>query len=109
MLLRTTIPLVDREGRIVAILAGHPDDPNWVVLHLHAADCLEEARKQGGEERKKCSARRGEFKTMRCGVSHGGGQTQPRNLSNTPKDEKILSWLNGEGVFNRFAGFASCR
>lgn len=78
-------------------------------LHIDAADCLEEARKRCGEGKKKGPERRGRFKTMRCGISHGGGQTHPRNLSNTKKDQAILDWLNNKEAFDRFAGFASCK
>jgi len=80
-----------------------------VALHTHAADCLEEARKKCGQRKEKDTPRRGEFKTMRCGVSHGGGQTHPRNLSNSKKHQEVLDWLNNEAAFNRFAGFATCK
>ena len=41
---RTLKPILDREGRLVAILAGHPDDESWLDLSKQAADLLEEAR-----------------------------------------------------------------
>ena len=66
------------------------------------------AAKKKKKKKKKASERRGEFKTMRCGVSHGGGQTKPCNLSNTKKHRKILDWLNSQEPFNRLAGFATC-
>ena len=41
---RTPTPILDREGRLVAILAGHPDDESWLDLSKQATDLLEEAR-----------------------------------------------------------------
>lgn len=40
---RTPMPILDCERRLVAILAGHPDDDCWPDLSRQAADMLEEA------------------------------------------------------------------
>ena len=105
-------PLIDCEEHIVAILARHPSNPGWVPLHIDVADFLKEVRKKCdekkkcgkrkkcGERKKKGPERRGRFKTMRCGISHGGGQTHPRNHSNTKKDQMILDWLNDKEAFD---------
>ncbi|PBK63585.1 hypothetical protein ARMSODRAFT_1023786 [Armillaria solidipes] len=34
-------PITDRDGTVIAVLAGHPDDPNWDKVHEEAADRLE--------------------------------------------------------------------
>lgn len=41
---RTSMPILDREGRLVAVLARHPDDESWPDLSKQTADLLEEAR-----------------------------------------------------------------
>ena len=51
---------------------------------------------------------RGKFITLRCGVSHGGGQTQPRNFHNKGRKAEVLADLNAQHCFRRFAGFGSC-
>lgn len=37
--------LLDKNKRLVGILAGHPDDEDWPKVHRAAADALE-ARRQ---------------------------------------------------------------
>ncbi len=36
---------MDRDGRVIALIAGHPDDPNWDQVHEKAAERLETLRK----------------------------------------------------------------
>ncbi|KIY46983.1 hypothetical protein FISHEDRAFT_75158 [Fistulina hepatica ATCC 64428] len=50
---RTTVPIVDSAGRVVAVLAGQPDDPAWRQVHENAASALEEARLQLNAHRRK--------------------------------------------------------
>ena len=38
------MPIVDREGRIIAILAGCPSDELWPELARQAAEALEEGQ-----------------------------------------------------------------
>ncbi|PBK63576.1 hypothetical protein ARMSODRAFT_858311, partial [Armillaria solidipes] len=38
-------PIVDRQGHVITVLAGHPDDPDWESVHTEAADRLEELRR----------------------------------------------------------------
>jgi len=59
--------------------------------------------------KKSCLHRRGNFSVLRCGVSHGGGQTQPMNFVNTKKNGRILEGLNSRPSFRRIASFGSCR
>jgi len=104
---RVSIPLVDAEGRIFAVLAGQPVDENWPEVQQQGADCLEEARLQCNVSSYGFKHRRGAFPTLRCGVSYGGGQTKPQNLCNGPRNQKILEEINGQDCFKRIARFAS--
>lgn len=126
--------LVDKQGRILGMMAGRPDDPNWMqhVADL-AAQQLEEIRVEGDAANawsaKQRDARRGDFVSITTGVSYGGGQLvriflfslfcsclpscyliqRPGNL----KLEKVCQvpyvgrLLRGK-PFKRMAGFANC-
>lgn len=78
-LCRETILIVDREDRIIAILAGRPSGKDWeetVQKYLQALARAKESLQFG----KKCD-RRGPFRTIAVGVSYGGGQTVSDHVS----------------------------
>lgn len=100
--------IVDKNGCVVAILAGHPADQDWTLLQAQAAEALESRRARCDIPRSKGRHRRGKFVTLNCGVSYGGSQQVPGNLHNEPANEAVLSELNSLPVFKRLAGFASC-
>lgn len=64
--------------------------------------------RQPKRQKSTVTPRRGDFITLRCGVSYGGGQTRPGNLVNTKRDEALLKELNESEEFRRISGFASC-
>ncbi|KAF9554701.1 hypothetical protein CPC08DRAFT_737612 [Agrocybe pediades] len=101
------MPLVNEDGKIFGVLAGHPNDPNWPEIHRLAAAALEERRCQCRVSEKNKEHRRGHFKSLRCGVSHGGGQSYPKNLHNTKANEALLEELNNLKPFRRLVGFSS--
>lgn len=37
------MPITDKHGTVIAVLAGHPEDPNWDRVHEEVADRLETA------------------------------------------------------------------
>ncbi|PPR00627.1 hypothetical protein CVT26_012211 [Gymnopilus dilepis] len=102
-------PLIvaDRDGRVIAILAGRPDDPSWEAVQREAAELLEEARKTCTVPQKSQHHRRGAFTTLRCGFSHGGGQTSPQNLFNGKTNARVIKKLNDSKPIQRIAGFGS--
>ncbi|KAF9474436.1 hypothetical protein BDN70DRAFT_908514 [Pholiota conissans] len=55
-----------------------------------------------------CDHRRGQYPAISCGISHGGGQAQPSNLSWKPPTAAILSQLTQEEAFYRISGFTDC-
>ena len=73
-----TIFIVDAQDRIVSILVGRPNDPEWPVVCEDAAIILEEVRKAGiasdAFPDEYLSHRRGDFVAIPAGVSFGGGQ-----------------------------------
>jgi hypothetical protein len=101
------MPIIDREGRIIAILAGHPADDSWDQLSKEGAEALEEARRHCKTPSKAGCHRRGRYVALSCGVSHGGGQTEPGNLQNNHLNGKVLAGLNQNLLFRRLSGFAT--
>ncbi|KAF9521457.1 hypothetical protein CPB83DRAFT_872210 [Crepidotus variabilis] len=101
------MPIVDKNGVCIGLLAGRPGDPDWPKLQLKGADSLEKARTKCRVSEACSDHRRGQFTTLRTGFSHGGGQTQPRNLANNVTNQCIIDDLNSQDVFQRIAGFMS--
>ncbi|KAJ7602797.1 hypothetical protein DFH06DRAFT_1351030 [Mycena polygramma] len=70
--------IVDAHGRIIAILLGRPEDPDWDDVVRDAAKAMERARRAGyasGAFRSKDTEhRRGRYAVLSAGVSFGGGQ-----------------------------------
>jgi len=79
MCCRKTLLILDKEGWIVAILVGQPDDPGWLYVIDDAAKVMQEVQQMGAEldlfSEKSLDHRRGEFLAIPVGVSFGGGQT----------------------------------
>jgi len=100
---RTTIHIDDLDGRTIVLLAGHPRD--WTDVNESASDEMEKARVQ-------CRGShhpRGDFNTLRYGVSHGGGRTQPMNFSHRSQEMKeLVCQLNDHPTFVRIAQFHNC-
>jgi hypothetical protein len=106
----TTILILDSQGRIIAILAGHPiDDKEWDKICRQAAQKLEEARSKLGMSSNPAGHRRGKFSTLGTGFSYGGGQTRPLNFANSENKQEVIDDLNTSRCFQRIAGFGSCR
>lgn len=100
-------PIVDQQGRVIAVLAGHPDDPDWDSVHNEAAEALETLRpkcKLAQEQRKH---RRGRFGALSYGISYGGGQTHPQNLHHNDANTSVLLTLVNCIAFMRLAAFGS--
>jgi hypothetical protein len=101
------MPILDRQGRLVGILAGRPDDEFWPKLSRDGAEELEEARGRCKVSAKGHRHRRGQYVALQCGVSHGGGQTKPGNLRNDSPNDEIVADLNSKEPFRRMSGFAT--
>ncbi|PBK65758.1 hypothetical protein ARMSODRAFT_1022189 [Armillaria solidipes] len=75
-------PVVDQQGWVITILAGHPDDPNWKTLHHEAADTLE---------------------NLQASPMEG----HPQNLHHNDANTAILLTLINTLAFVHLTGFAS--
>ena len=108
--LRTSMAILDLEGRLVAILAGCPADKSWQEVIRQATKALENARRGCRMKEEEGEHRRGKFFTLRCGVSYGGGQRTPMNIdAKSARNKKILADLNGSQAFQRISGFTNSK
>ena len=103
----TPAPVIDKQRRVVTVLAGHPDDVKWPLLQASAAAALEDCRPRVRVPPKARRHRRGVFKTLSSGVSHGNGQTQPANVKNEGENGRVVRELGSMEPFKRIAGHAS--
>ena len=81
---------------------------DWSDIEQEARIALENARAELYPNGNSDDERRGNFATLRSGVSYGGGQTKPMNLRNTGKTAEVVDRLNNLKIFRRIAGFGSC-
>lgn len=71
---RVVRAIVDKDGRVIAVLAGCPNDSNWESVHKSGHVALQSARKRCRFPKKARNHRRGNFPALSAGISFGGGQ-----------------------------------
>ncbi|KAJ6554111.1 hypothetical protein B0H10DRAFT_2123671 [Mycena sp. CBHHK59/15] len=98
-------------GRIIAVLLGTPEDPDWPSVIAEASRCMAKARERGMSDgtfkAKDRRHRRGKFYTLAAGYSLGGGQQRPGNLVNCKGRRRLLRYLMRRKCFRRITGFQS--
>ncbi|KAF7338969.1 hypothetical protein MVEN_01973100 [Mycena venus] len=102
--------ITDNQGRIVAILLGAPEDPDWVKVIERAAKAMQRARRLAHQRGAWCPGvahRRGCYLLLTSGVSFGGGQKRPGNLRNTKFFRRLIRRLLNSKDIRRIAGFQS--
>ncbi|KAJ7188450.1 hypothetical protein C8R46DRAFT_1205612 [Mycena filopes] len=78
-----TRPVIDDDGRVIAVYAGHEDNPNFMKeVHDPAVEAMEAARASASISEQRTYHRRGNFGALNAGQSHGGGQVTPGTLLN---------------------------
>jgi hypothetical protein len=65
---------VDKEMRIIGVLGGRPNDPEYLRQTEKAAEELETARGELNFQPDQRGGRRGAFSSVSAGISFGGGQ-----------------------------------
>jgi len=120
---RETRPIVDRSGRVIALLGGSPRDPSWDNVEKEAREAIQHAGAKIKFTAKQTTHRRGPSPAVSKGLSHGGGQTvgarphtyqsritlpqEPGILSNSSKTNAALTELFATKSIRRFVGFAN--
>ncbi|KAJ7083946.1 hypothetical protein B0H15DRAFT_784520, partial [Mycena belliarum] len=101
--------IVDAEGRIVAILLGKPEDPDWDDVVAEAVKAMYRARVHARKAGmwSPSTHRRGRYMALAAGVSFGGGQKRPGNVVHNRFFRCILRRLLRNKNIRRIAGFQS--
>ncbi|KAJ7150172.1 hypothetical protein C8R43DRAFT_887525, partial [Mycena crocata] len=101
--------ILDSEGRIIAILLGTPDDPDWDDVVDDAFHELKRARRYAERHGlwSPSSHRRGNYFPITAGASFGGGQRRPGNLRNSRRIRRLLRRLLRNKSIRRIMGFQS--
>ncbi|KAJ7695269.1 hypothetical protein B0H14DRAFT_2650630 [Mycena olivaceomarginata] len=94
-----THPVVDSDGRVYAVFAGHEANPNFKAELWRRHSASAQPRTQ------KTLTRRGTFYQEYTGQSHGGGQFVPGTLQRGSVKAVLMLWLLSQAVFIRLAGF----
>jgi hypothetical protein len=71
---------MDRENRVIGVLAGQPIDPSWTKACNNAAAILGRLAEWAVPSAKDVESRRGIFPTIAYGISLGNGQTVSATL-----------------------------
>ncbi|KAI0657848.1 hypothetical protein C8Q70DRAFT_1046100 [Cubamyces menziesii] len=95
------------QDRVVGVLAGHPDSPEWPAVVEEARIAMENALHACGIQERPDTHRRGAFTTLACGVSFGGGQKEPMCMQNKHPFSEIVTALRQTPAIQRLAGFGS--
>ncbi|KAG6848812.1 hypothetical protein H0H93_013822 [Arthromyces matolae] len=102
---KSTHPLVDRDQRIVGVLAGRPNNWDSVVNDVEAEmrevrDKLQRKKKDDEDNR------RGNFVSRTMGISFGNGRKAAGNFKQGQKDHELLRKLQ-QGPISRLANLGS--
>ncbi|KAJ7135536.1 hypothetical protein C8R46DRAFT_922798, partial [Mycena filopes] len=102
--------ILDVHGRIIAILLGRPEDPDWDAVIQEVCKVFEHVRRAGRRgswfRPRDTRHRRGRYAVLTAGVSFGGGQKRPGNLVNGPR-QKLVNYILRNKSVRRLAGFQS--
>ncbi|KAJ7071764.1 hypothetical protein B0H15DRAFT_957558 [Mycena belliarum] len=107
-----TIPILDSQRRVIAVLGGMPRDRvGWKEVTDGAADMMQqrESRIRLTEERLHHRRAQQAFPAIGRGWSHGGGQTEPGELCNNLANTQVTDELMAHDYFKRIARFANSK
>ncbi|KAJ7119323.1 hypothetical protein C8R43DRAFT_1137018 [Mycena crocata] len=105
-----TIPLLDRERRVIAVLGGMPRDVlGWKTVTDGAFQLLQDGLHRIRLTDDQLHHRRAQeaFAALARGWSHGGGQTEPGELCVNVANKKLTDELLAHDYFKRLAQFAT--
>ncbi|THV00197.1 hypothetical protein K435DRAFT_657536, partial [Dendrothele bispora CBS 962.96] len=102
-------PILDKHGRVVAVLAGRPRSSDWDSLVKEGAEKIDRAREELSFTRKQTEHSRGDFPAISVGVAYGGGRTEPGNVRQSSAAAlTVLTSLLAMHIFQSLSGFANC-
>ncbi|KAF8210690.1 hypothetical protein K438DRAFT_1808031 [Mycena galopus ATCC 62051] len=103
--------ILDADGRIVAVLLGRPEGADWDRVLKEVQRLMDAVRRRGvrqgiftSQNKEHC---RGDFFTMRAGLTRGPGQKRPGNLTHSKMYWRLLQRLLANHSVGRIVGFQS--
>ncbi|KAJ7177324.1 hypothetical protein C8R43DRAFT_942589 [Mycena crocata] len=105
-----SIPILDKNRRVVAVLGGKPRDLiEWQAVTEGASTLLRERLDRIRLSDKQLNHHRAQeaFPALARGWSHGGGQLEPGELTNNVANTELTDELLAHEYFKRLAGFAN--
>ncbi|KAH9857662.1 hypothetical protein C2E23DRAFT_719904 [Lenzites betulinus] len=103
---RSPRALLDKAGRVFAVLAGAPrDDVGWKQVNEDVQKLFDGVRSSYKFNPKNTSHRRGDYTAITAGISYGGGQVRPGNLVHTSPPIAAADELLSHPAIQRLAGF----
>ncbi|KAH9845983.1 hypothetical protein C2E23DRAFT_745132, partial [Lenzites betulinus] len=100
-------PILDKNGRVFAVLAGHPRDPTWHHVNEELQRIFELSRDAYSASASQMEHRRGEFCAVSCGISYGGGQKRVSNLAHSAPNQATLNSMLRQKAVRRVANFGN--
>lgn len=110
--LRLAIPILDSQRRLLALLGGTPDDvAGWKLVTDGAYTLLDERLPRLQLTADQLHHRRAQdaYPAVSRGWSHGGGQTEPGELSNNVANTQATDELLAHPHYNRISTFVNRR
>ncbi|KAF8178863.1 hypothetical protein K438DRAFT_1680740 [Mycena galopus ATCC 62051] len=103
--------ILDADGRIVAVLLGRPEGADWDRVLKEVQRLMDAVRRRGVRQgiftSQNKEHRRGNFFTMRAGLTRGPGQKRPGNLTHSKTYRRLLQRLLANHSVGRIVGFQS--
>ncbi|OSD07574.1 hypothetical protein PYCCODRAFT_1358578 [Trametes coccinea BRFM310] len=100
-------PVLDRNGRVFAVLGGQPRDQSWADINRSMCRLFEEGRTAYTATTQQTWGRRGDYTAVNVGISFGGGQQHVSNLAHTQSTQAILDSILQQSPVRRIASFQS--
>ncbi|OSD01141.1 hypothetical protein PYCCODRAFT_1369936 [Trametes coccinea BRFM310] len=104
---RTPHLILDRQELVIGALVGAPRDETWPRVMTDLCAAFDAARSALPIRDAATEHRRGRFAVVTCGISYGGGQTEPRNRSHPQSHQEVAAALLANPAVQRVAGFGS--
>ncbi|OSD08126.1 hypothetical protein PYCCODRAFT_1358115 [Trametes coccinea BRFM310] len=98
-------PILDREGRVFAVLGGCPRDSGWSDVNDDVCRICEEGRAAYAATSQQASHRRGNYTAVSVGISFGGGQKRVSNLAHAKHNQAVIGSLLQQTSIRRIAAF----
>ena len=101
---QTTRPIIDRDGRIIALLSGRPNDDSYTVACKEAYKLLEEIGKDMEFPDSCMEHMRGKFPAVNIGITHGKGTEKPHIRGKNAMNMRLKRIIEHSG-FARIAQY----